>query len=190
MSGVKGRTLKHVREFVISRDGEQRWRELCGSLLEEDRALLTGHIATSQWYSVGCWNRTVDEYTRTGFDSRAEGMQLLATHVASRDINGIFRFLLKMGSPSFVMSKSSALWNRYFDAGRLTPTELGPGNWQATLSAPTREDEGAGKLTCTAGVPFWMAEALRLTGTRARVTHEECRFGAKSRCLFRARWNT
>jgi hypothetical protein len=189
MASGKGTLLKNLGEFVVERHGPAAWREVVDALPEDDRAIIDGLLLVGGWYPVGAWNRCVAGYIkRFAKDADAE-MTAVARHIADRDLNTLFKVMLKMGSAEFVLGRTDSLWSRYFDVGKFENDELAKRHWSLKLTAPVGEDEAPGELTCGPGVCGWLTQALELTGVEApRVVHARCRFRAAPSCEYDVTW--
>jgi hypothetical protein len=185
---AKQTLLVHLRAFVVRDFGDTGWERLVASLPAEDRALLDGLLLSGGWIPVGIWNRAVDTFLAANYADARVAMGYLATFIADRDLNSVFRLVLKVGSPDFVIGRSGSIYNRYFEPGTVVPQKIGPKHWMNTLTAPRGEDEGPGLHTCETGVGAWLAHALRLSGVQATVKHVKCRFHHAPHCEYDLTW--
>jgi hypothetical protein len=185
-AGAKGSLFIHSHKFIVEREGTDVWRALLAALGEPDRELIEGLLDSGIWYSIGTWNRML----RTLVAQRGPlAAYSLARFIAEEDLNFVFRMLLKVGSPEFVLKRSPWIYKRYFDVGDVTVAEEGPRQWKLTLAAPLAEEEGPCQVVCQYGVTGWVVEALLRTGARdAKVTQAACRFDGAERCEFSAIW--
>ena len=183
---AKGALFLHARKFVMRLGGERAWLALLAGLRVADRDFLEGRISVGEWVPVGTWNRLMNAFVEgQGGDAAIE----LSRFVAAEDLNFLFKMLLKMGSPEFVLKRTSAIYLRYFDSGEFVTEELAPREWRLTLTAPTDEEAGPSEVVCTYGVCGWLVEALVRTGAKsAQVRHVKCRFHGAPRCEYKATW--
>ena len=184
----KGTLLVNLKAYVERQHGVVGWQQLMEALEPADRELLGGLVLVGGWYPVGVWNRALEKYLAR---SRAPSQEMveIARFIADRDLNSLFKALLRMGSPAFVLSRTDSLWRRYFDVGRFGHEELGDRHWHLTLEAPAGQDAGPDVWTCNEGVSGWLTQALELTGARSgRVTHVRCRYQGSSHCEYEAHW--
>jgi len=189
MASGKGTLLKNLADYVEHHHSAAAWREVVEALPPDDRAVIDGLLLVGGWYPVGVWNRAVTAYVRRFANDADHEMTAIARHVADRDLNTLFKVLLKMGSAAFVLGRTDSLWSRYFDVGKLEPREVDDHRWALTLTAPTAEDEAPGALTCGPGVCGLLKQALELTGVKApRVVHARCRFAAAPTCEYDVSW--
>ncbi|HEY2744303.1 MAG TPA: hypothetical protein VGL86_06760 [Polyangia bacterium] len=189
MASGKGTLLKNLGDYVVEHHSQAAWREVVDGLPADDRAIIDGLLLVGGWYPVGTWNRCIAAYiARYAKDADAE-MTAVARYVADRDLNTLFKVLLKMGSAEFVLGRTDSLWSRYFDMGKLEPSETDKRRWALKLTAPVGVDEAPGELTCGPGVCGWLTQALQLTGVKTpRVVQARCRFHASAACEYEVTW--
>jgi hypothetical protein len=185
---VKGTVLVHMRAFIVQKNGEGAWHALLDALGPEDRATLAQIVLVGGWYPVRAWNHAMNVYLPKQFPIPGKGMVELAKYIAEKDLGMLFKMLLKVGSPGFLMARTPSIWSRYFDTGSLTSEELAKGKWKLFLDAPIRMEEAPNAFTCSEGVCAWIKQGLELTGTRADVVQTACRFRGASRCEYTAMW--
>jgi hypothetical protein len=184
---VKGVLLVHLREYVVTHRGDGAWDSALARIKAGDPEVWSGLVLSSSWYPVGAWNRAFDVVVRTVPDPIAE-VRKIAYFVSERDIHSVFRMLLRIAPPEFVLGRTGMFWSRYFDVGTLRPAKLGERRWEIALDAPVGEDEAPGTLTCV-GVCGWLERALAMTGTNgAKAHHGRCRFIGGTRCHFDVTW--
>lgn len=189
MPSGKGTLLKNLGDYVVERYSQPAWRAVVDSLPADDRAIIDGLLLVGGWYPVGVWNRCLGAFiTRHAKDVDGE-MIAVARYIADRDLNTLFKVLLKMGSAEFVLGRTDSLWSRYFDVGKFVPSEVDKRPWSLKLTAPVGVDEAPGELTCGPGVCGWLMQALELTGVKApRVVQARCRFHAAPACEYEVTW--
>jgi hypothetical protein len=188
MGKGKGTLLVNLRGFVEKHEGAARWQSLLAGLPPAEREIAGGMILTGGWYPVVIWNRLLRGYCAGAMDPDRL-MTEVARWVSDKDLNTLFKALLRMGSPSFVLARTDSLWSRYFDAGKFTPKELGDKHWHLTLEAATGDEDAPGEWTCNQGVRGWLLHALALTGAKnATLTKTLCRFRGAPRCEYEVRW--
>jgi hypothetical protein len=184
----KGSILLYTKDYVVQQLGEHTWTNVLEQLSEEDRAFFRGMPLASSWYSVAHWNRLMGVVLPLIGTDPDDGMRKLATHIAQADLNSVYKLVMKLGSPEFLLRRTGQLWSRYFDAGALTPEELGDRHWKLQLSGPTSMEAAPDAFTCGPGVTAWVTSGLLLSGTQARVVETRCRFKGALRCEYDVTW--
>jgi hypothetical protein len=185
---VKGSLLIHLHHFVVRSHGEAVWQDVLELLPPEDRKVLGGILIMGGWYPIGVWNRALERYLPAHFAHPMKGMTELSEDIAREDLTTLYKLILKVGTPGFMISKSGSLWARYFDTATLVPRELGPRKWHLELEGPRLEDEAPSAYTCEAGVCGWLTSGLKLTGTKLSIVQTRCRFGGSPICEYEASW--
>lgn len=185
---AKGSVLIHLRSFVEKFHGASAWQRVVIELPAEDRTVLNGLVIHGGWYPVGVWNRALKTYLTHHFPDVDDGMRQVSQFIANEDLNSVYKMVLRLGSPEFLLKRTDSLWSRYFDAGKMFHEEIGPRRWKLLLDAPTGENEAPGYLTCGPGVSAWVGHGLRLTQTEARVEHVRCRMSLGGPCEYRVQW--
>jgi hypothetical protein len=185
---AKGSIFIHLQSFVRKRKGVRAWEDLLERTGPRDREVLESLLIVGGWYPVGAWNRALDTFLPASYDRPDDGMRDLAAYIADADLNRLYKMVLSMGSPEFLMKRTPSLWNRYFDEGDLAATEIDPRRWSLTLNAPRGIEEAPGYFTCGPGVSAWIELGLKRTGVEATVIHEKCRFDRARSCEYVVTW--
>lgn len=186
----KGSLLIHTANYVREARGEPTWKELVAGMSPSDRETLDGVLLAGSWYPIGVVNRVVATFCEKYHRSTPQDeMRRLAAYIADSDLSSVYKMALRFGSPEFLLKRTDSLWNRYFDVGKLTPTELEHGSWKLHLVVPYGEEIAPNTLFCGPGVPAWIEMALKLTGAKnASVRHVECRAQNGTSCSYSASW--
>ncbi|HMJ13946.1 MAG TPA: hypothetical protein VK524_21160 [Polyangiaceae bacterium] len=185
---IKGTLLVHLKSYALRNHGETLWNESLSDLPLNDRKVLAEPLIVGVWYPVGVWNRALHAYLNHNFNNPGRAMTSFAQYVAAEDLSTLFKLVLRVGSPEFVLTRTDSLYNRYFDTGRWTAQKQGTRAWQCELNSPIDEEQGPGTLSCNEGISAWVRRALELTGARARVDHVRCRFQGSPVCLYEVSW--
>ncbi len=185
---VKGALLIHLRAFVTREFGDAGWATLLESMRPADRQILEGLVLVGGWKPIGVWNRALETFLTANYSDPAGTMGRLAKFVADRDLNTVFKLVLKVGSPDFILSRTASIYNRYFEPGTFVPQKVGTQHWVATLTVSRHEEQGLGLFSCDPGLCAWLAHALELSGVRPSVTHTKCRFNRSPYCQYDLTW--
>lgn len=185
----KGSVLIHLREFAEQKHGGRAWEAVMSALPEDDRAVFDGIIIVGGWYPVRTWNRALGEFLSNRFADADQGMRELAAFIADRDLNTLYKMILRMGTPEFLLRRTESLWGRYFDMGSFAAQEIGPKRWQLHLDAPRGLEAAPDRLTCGPGVSAWIEMGLHQTGAKsASVREVKCRLSNAQRCEYEVQW--
>jgi hypothetical protein len=184
----KGSILVHLRSYAQSNYSEGAWDEVITEASPEHRAILQGIIIAGGWYPVEVWNHALGVLLpRHRGVSIDHEMRKIAAHIADKDLNSVYKMILRLGSPEFLLRRTDSLWGRYFDSGKLTHEEVGLRRFKLFLDAPATTD-APDRLTCDPGVCAWIEMGMKNTGVEGQVKHLECRFTNGSRCEYVVTW--
>jgi hypothetical protein len=183
----KGSILVHLRAYAESTYGTAAWASVVADASAADRAILDGIVIAGGWYPVGVWNRTLGALLERHTVTIDSEMRKVASYIADRDLNSVYKMILRLGSPEFLLRRTDSLWSRYFDSGRFTHQEIGPKRFKLSLEAPSTGDT-PDRLTCGPGVSAWIEMGMKNTGVDGRVQHVDCRFTNGARCEYLATW--
>lgn len=186
---MKGLLFSHLEEFARGSAGPGAYQRMVGKLGPADQEILNGIILAGGWYPVGTWNRALDTFLRTSYADPTRGMTEFSTFLGEKELRGVVKFVLKLGSPEFMLNRADFLWGRYFTGGKFTVVEIGPKNFRLHLEAPKDENQAPSRWNCAYGPGPWLTKGLMLAGyPQGKVEHVKCRFDGGSRCEFRATW--
>lgn len=183
----KGSILVHLRAYADAAYGKEAWVDMVRYAPSDDRAVLDGIIIAGGWYPVGVWNRALGALISRHTVALDAEMRKVAGYIADRDLNSVYKMILRLGSPEFLLRRTDSLWSRYFDSGRFTHQELEPHRFKLMLDAPSGANT-PDRLTCGPGVCSWIEMGMKHTGVEGRVQHVECRFDNGNRCEYVATW--
>jgi hypothetical protein len=185
---AKGTIFLHLREFIVRYHGEDAWAQVMAQLPPDDRSLLEdGYLLVGGWYPVGAWNRLLNIFLPAHYADVDVAMGRVAGYISEKDLNMLFKIILKMGSPEFLLKRTGSIWSRYFDSGALTQREIEPRHWRLQLEIPA-SPEVPDRLTCGPGVAAWITQGLRLTGVDGKVEHVDTHTGENLVYAYRATW--
>ncbi len=186
----KGSLLIHTRSYVEQKFGSGVWSSLVDEASDTDRTILEGVVLQAGWYPIGTINRLVDRVCHEhGGANPNEEMRRLSAFIADSDLGSVYKLVLKMGSPEFLVKRTGSLWRRYFDTGSMRATQVAERHWRLELRMALGEEEAPNALFCGPGCPAWIAMGMRLTGAEgARVEHVDCRHTNGDHCTYEVTW--
>lgn len=184
----KGSILVHLRGYAETKYPAGAWKEMTQELQPDERAILDGLIIAGGWYPVTVWNRALGILLpRHRGISIDHEMRKIAAYIADKDLNSVYKMILRLGSPEFLLRRTDSLWSRYFDTGRLSFEEIGEKRFKLFLNAPAN-DSVPDRLTCDPGVCAWIEMGMKNTGVEGQVRHLECRYTNGARCEYVVTW--
>ncbi|RMG17299.1 MAG: hypothetical protein D6729_09395 [Deltaproteobacteria bacterium] len=180
--------LRHVEAFVKARHDAAAWERLVATLPESDREVLGGLVLDGAWYPIGTWNRILGALCEAPGAHPRTLLLEMARFMADRDLNVVFKVLLRMRSPAYIVKRTPQLWKRHYDMGSVSVTQEET-HFSVRLEAPTDIEDGPCRWVCNEGTIGWMTHALELVGVdRPRVAHVACRFDGEPACRYDVRY--
>ncbi len=98
------------------------FKRFVAKLPSATQTIATRRVLAVEWLPLRDWAPFVQGvYDELGQD---EGRMLTtARGWANADFSGIYKFLLRFGSPQFILARTSKVWSTYFDVGTLEAPE-------------------------------------------------------------------
>jgi hypothetical protein len=185
---AKGSVLLHFREYVKRFHGPEQLKELELALTPESRAVFSGLMIHGGWYPVSTWNEALGVFLPRHYRDPDDGMRKVAAFIANEDLNSVYKMILTLGSPEFLVKRMTSIWGRYFNTCRFYAEESGPKRWTAYLEGPRAPDQAPDYYTCGPGASAWMTHCLRLTGVNGAMEKTKCRLKTGQRCEYNVFW--
>jgi hypothetical protein len=184
MARVKGIAVLSRLRFVKERYGDEGLERLLRALPTEERALVDQHLLPHAWAPFSLFVN-VNERADALFGKGDLGLVLEMGAFAARvSLPTIFRPFLRFGSPRFLFSRASKIWNTHYDSGRLDLIEDSPRSARLRIEG----FETPHRAHCTA-VLGWAKEAIVLTGAIVQFAEQtRCRTRGDPFCEISARW--
>jgi hypothetical protein len=101
--------------------------------------LRVGTLLTGNWYPLS-WYLDLHRAARRVTGAGPEFARTVGYENTLDDLKGVYRIFIKMLSPQFVISKSTFLFNTYYDTGKMTVTDAVAGSALAHWSGCTGFD--------------------------------------------------
>jgi len=166
MVQIKGSAIKETIEQIKSRAGEPAFQKILGLLDDETRKVLEGEIFSSTWYSLDLFTRFLEIEIKVLADGNEEMVTRGSEAVIERQLHGIYKAFVKLGSPEFVIKRIAAVHATYFQ-GVPIDVQL-PGNGKALIKYTGFETQH--RIMGFAIVGFFR-KALEISGARDVVIY-------------------
>jgi len=114
MVQIKGSAVKETIEQIKTRVDEETFQKVLGSLDEETRKICGGEIFSSTWYPLDLFTRFLEIQNRVLAGGNEEMITRGAEAVNERQLRGIYKAFVKVGSPEFVIKRIAAVHATYF----------------------------------------------------------------------------
>src|SRR5271155_1401806 len=127
MVQIKGSAIKETIEQIKRRSGDAAFQKILGLLDEETRKVLEGEIFSSTWYPLDLFTRFLEIEIRVLADGNEEMVTRGSEAVIERQLRGIYKAFVKLGSPEFVIKRIAAVHETYFQGVPIEVNLLGHG---------------------------------------------------------------
>ncbi len=183
MAKTVGTGILNLKAFVAERLPAGAWERVLAALPAGDAEQLKSATAVG-WYDLALFRRLLRAIDQVGGAGDLALMPRLGAYEAERDLNGFFRFILKVANPAYTIEQAGRLWRKFQDSGSLTVERQ-----SATHCIGTLADWGVVDEALCIEVGWYMARSLELVGAKALVfQHPECRAKGAAVCRFDFRW--
>jgi hypothetical protein len=114
MVQIKGSAIKETIEQIKSRAGEAAFQKILGLLDGETRKVLESEIFSSSWYPLDLFTRFLEIEIKVLADGNEDMVTRGSEAVIERQLRGIYKAFVKLGSPEFVIKRIAAVHATYF----------------------------------------------------------------------------
>ena len=114
MVQIKGSAIKETIDQIKSRAGEEALQKILCLLDEETRTICQNEIFPSSWYPLDVFTRFLEVEIRVLADGKEEMVTRGSEVVIERQLRGIYKVFVKLGSPEFVIKRIAAVHATYF----------------------------------------------------------------------------
>jgi hypothetical protein len=114
MVQIKGSAIHETINQIKSRSGDDALNKIFGLLDEEARKVFQGEVFSSTWYPLDVFTRFLEIEIRVLADGNEEMVTRGSEAVIERQLRGIYKAFVKLGSPEFVIKRIAAVHATYF----------------------------------------------------------------------------
>jgi len=111
---IKGSAIQETINQIKNRAGDGAFQKILALLDEEARNVFKGEIYSSTWYSLDLFTRFLELEIRVLADGKEEMVTRGSEAVIERQLRGIYKAFVKLGSPEFVIKRIAAVHETYF----------------------------------------------------------------------------
>ncbi|HTB92084.1 MAG TPA: hypothetical protein VK728_04585 [Candidatus Sulfotelmatobacter sp.] len=127
MVQIKGSAIKETINQIKARSGEDALQKIFGLLDEETLKVCQGEIYSSTWYPLDLFTRFLEVEIRVLADGKEEMVTRGSEAVIEKQLRGIYKAFVKLGSPEFVIKRIAAVHETYFQGVPIEVHVQGPG---------------------------------------------------------------
>jgi len=121
MAQIKGTVLLDTIAAIKARAGESEFTRIVQGLNGEVRSLFEGPLYSSTWYPLDAFV----EFLEVDIRETANGNRAVLTErsekVIEKQLSGIYKIFVKVGSPESVIKRISAVHATYFEGVEIIP---------------------------------------------------------------------
>lgn len=182
---VRGAVLLARKSFVRKQYGEEAWKQVLGTLSEEDRDTLSRMIVHAGWYPFELGedlDHAIVDVLGKG-DSRV--FEKIGAQSARDNLGSIHRTFLTPGDPQAFMKQANSIYHFYYNTGSRTYRQTGP----ASGIMITKDAETFSAVDCLT-VIGWYKAALEMCGAKkVSVKEVKCRAKNDPVCEYHFKWD-
>jgi hypothetical protein len=115
MVKIKGTAVSDTIKAVKARYGDQTYDTIVGLLKGETRALFERpFILPSSWYSLDAFVEFLEMNLKVTAQGNEQELIKRSEVLVERQLSGIYKWFVKLGSPEFVLNRISMVHGTYF----------------------------------------------------------------------------
>lgn len=128
MLHIKGTSVLDTVEAIKARAGKAELDKIISHLDPETREIFQRPISPSSWYSCDAFSRFLEADLRETAGGDAQELVRRAEAVIAKQLSGIYKVFVRLGSPEFIIRRIAAVHATYFDGVQIIPEIKGPNN--------------------------------------------------------------
>ncbi|HTT32599.1 MAG TPA: hypothetical protein VMH48_03270 [Methylomirabilota bacterium] len=115
MVQIKGSAIQDTINQILRRSGDDALQKILDQLDNEARAVFQNEIFASTWYPLDVFTRFLELEIKILAGGNEEMVTRGSEAVIERQLRGIYKAFVKLGSPEFVIKRIAAVHATYFD---------------------------------------------------------------------------
>ncbi len=158
---IKGTAVLDTIKAIKERAGTGEFERIVGHLDEETQKVFRGEIAPSSWYPFDAFARFLEAAVRETAGGNEEELIKRSEAVIERQLRGIYKIFIKLGSPEFVIRRIAAVHSTYFEGVDIIAERKGPNTAAIQYVGFTREHRIIGFV-----IIGFFRKALEISGAK------------------------
>jgi hypothetical protein len=127
MPQISGSVLLDTIKAVKTRQGDQEFAKILAHLHGEAKLIFNAPIESWRWYPVDAFVGFLETDIRETADGDRRVLIKRSKNVIESQLHGIYKFLVRIGSPKFVINRIATIHASYFQGVQIIPEiEDGP----------------------------------------------------------------
>jgi hypothetical protein len=124
---IKGAAVLDAVRAMRKGHGDEGFARIVATLDPEARTIFEGAILPTSWYPLDAFVRLLDAELRQGAGGDERALVERAERIVEKQLRGIYRLFVKLGSPEFVLKRIAIVHMTYYNGVNLETTSLTPG---------------------------------------------------------------
>jgi hypothetical protein len=129
MVEIKGSVVLDSITGIKKRGGDRELAEIISLLDEETKRVFQSVVSSSSWYPLDLFCRFLAVELNKTAGGIEEVLVSRSEKVVERQLRGVYKIFVKMGSPEFLMKRLAAVNITYFNGLKADFTSNGPRNF-------------------------------------------------------------
>lgn len=125
MLHIKGTVVLGTLEAIKARAGKAELDKIISHLDLETREIFQQPVSPSSWYSCDTFSRFLEADIRETAGGDEQELVKRAEAVIEKQLSGIYKVFVRLGSPEFVIRRIAAVHSTYFDGVQIIPEMKG-----------------------------------------------------------------
>lgn len=125
MLHIKGTAVLDTMQAIKARAGKEELEKILANLDEKTREELRQPVSPSSWYSCDAFARFLEADIRETAGGNEQELVKRAEVVIEKQLSGIYKMFVRLGSPEFVIRRIAAVHSTYFDGVQILPEMKG-----------------------------------------------------------------
>lgn len=126
MLHIKGTAVLDTLEAIKARAGKAELDKIISCLDAETQEIFRRPISPSSWYSCDAFSRFLEADIRETAGGNEQELFKRSELVIEKQLTGIYKMFVRLGSPEFVIRRIAAVHSTYFDGVQIIPEMKGP----------------------------------------------------------------
>ncbi|MFC1678198.1 hypothetical protein ACFLZ9_00495 [Patescibacteria group bacterium] len=124
MMEVKGAGITYMPKMIKEKFGEDAYQKWLTSLPEESQKIFQGQILASLWYSLKYGGLiTENKILELFYNNDISKAWEIGRYAADDTLSGIYRAFVRLGNPSYIISKAGSIMATFFKPAKIVTAE-------------------------------------------------------------------
>jgi len=161
MVQIKGSSVQETLDQIKRRAGDEAFHKILELLDAEARKVFEGEIFASNWYSLDAFTRFLEAEIKVLANGNEEMITRGSEAITERQLRGIYKAFVKLGSPEFVIKRVAAVHATYFQGVAIDVQTPAPGIAKVSYTGFQKQHRIIGF-----GIIGFFRKALEISGAK------------------------